>query len=52
MSRDGGEDNGRVGGGVGGPPGRSTEDGRDVLVHAEPWRHIGFRSTTSIVPYS
>jgi hypothetical protein len=55
MSRDGGEDDGGAGGargGAGGSPGRSAEDGRDVLVHAEPWRHIGFRSTTSIVPYS
>jgi hypothetical protein len=32
--------------------GDEGEDGRVVPVHAEPWRHIGFRSTTSIVPYS
>jgi hypothetical protein len=54
-SRDGGEDDGRAGGGAGGAggsPGRSAEDGRDVPVHVEPWRRIGFRSATSIVPYS
>jgi hypothetical protein len=27
------------------------EDGRDVPIHAEPWRRTGFRSATSIVPY-
>jgi hypothetical protein len=48
MSGDGGEDDG----GVGGPPGRLAEDGKDVLVHAEPWRRTGFCSTTSIVLYS
>jgi hypothetical protein len=47
-SRDGGEDDG----GAGGPPGRSVEDGRDVPIHGEPWRRTGFRSATSIVPYS
>jgi hypothetical protein len=47
-SRDGGEDDG----GAGGLPGRSAEDGRDVPIHAEPWRHTGFRSDTSIVPYN
>jgi hypothetical protein len=47
-SGDGGEDDGREGG----PPGRSGEDGGDVPVHAEPWRRTGYRSTTSIVPYS
>jgi hypothetical protein len=48
MSGDGGEDDGRAGG----PPGRSIEDGGDVPVHAEPRHRTGFRSTTSIVPYS
>jgi hypothetical protein len=27
-------------------------DGRDVPIHAKPWRRTGFRSATSIVPYS
>ena len=49
---DGGEDDGGAGGGAGGSPGRSAKDGGDVLVHAEPWRHTGFRSATSIVPCS
>jgi carbohydrate-binding DOMON domain-containing protein len=44
--------NGGVGGGAGGSPGRSSEDGRDVPVHAEPWRRTGFCSATSIVPCS
>ncbi|KAL5648157.1 hypothetical protein ACJX0J_042512, partial [Zea mays] len=35
-----------------GTPGRSAEDGRDVSIHAEPWRHTGFRSATFIVPYN
>jgi hypothetical protein len=48
-SRDGGEDDGGAGGGA---PGRSSEDGRDVPVHAEPWRRTGYRSATSIVPSS
>jgi hypothetical protein len=48
MSRDGGEDDG----GAGGSPGRSAEDGGNVPIHAEPWRHTGFRSATSIVPYN
>jgi hypothetical protein len=56
MSRDGGEDYGGAGGGAGGraggSPGRSSEDGGDVPVHAEPWRRIGHRSATSIVPSS
>jgi hypothetical protein len=52
MSRDGGEDDGGAGGRAGGSPGRSSEDGGDVLVHAEPWRRTGFRSATSIVPCS
>jgi hypothetical protein len=34
----GGEDDGRADGSLG----RSTKDGRDVLVHAEPWCRIGF----------
>jgi hypothetical protein len=34
---------------AGGLLGGSTEDGRDVLVHAEPWRRKGFCSTTSVV---
>jgi hypothetical protein len=46
--RDGGEDDG----GAGGSRGRSSEDGGDVLVHAEPWRRTGFRSATFIVPCS
>jgi hypothetical protein len=37
---------------AGGPPGRSAEDGGDVLVHVEPWRRTEFHSTTFIVPYS
>jgi hypothetical protein len=48
-SRDGGEDDGGAGGRA---SGRSSEDGRDVPVHAEPWRHTGHRSATSIVPSS
>jgi hypothetical protein len=51
-SRDGGEDDGGAGGGAGGSSGRSAEDGGDVPIHAEPWRHTGFRSDTSIVPYN
>jgi hypothetical protein len=51
-TENGGKDDGGVGGGAGGPLGRSTKDGGDVLVHEEPWRHIGFCSTTSIVPSS
>jgi hypothetical protein len=35
---------------VGGPLGRSAEDGRDIPVHAEPWRRTWFCSTTFIVP--
>jgi hypothetical protein len=50
-SRDGGEDDGGAGG-AGGSPGRSSEDGGDVPVHAEPWRRTGLRSATSIVPCS
>jgi hypothetical protein len=50
--RDGGEDDGRAGGGAAGSRGRSSEDGIDVPVHAEPWRRTGFRSATSIVPCS
>jgi hypothetical protein len=52
MSRDGGEDGGRAGGKVRGPPSKSVEDGGDVPIHAEPWRRTGFRSATFIVPYS
>jgi hypothetical protein len=48
MAGDGGKDDG----GLRGPLGRSAEDGRDVPVHIEPWRHIGFCSTTSVVPSS
>jgi hypothetical protein len=44
--RDGGEDDG----GAGGSLGRSSEDGGDIPVHAEPWCRTGFRSATSIVP--
>jgi hypothetical protein len=47
---DGVEDDGGAGGEAGGPLGRSTEDGRDVPVRAEPWRRTGFCSTTSVVP--
>ena len=50
-SRDRGEDDGRASG-ADGSPGRSAEDGGDVSIHAEPWRHTGFRSATSIVPYN
>jgi hypothetical protein len=46
MAGDGGEDDG----GAGGPRGRSTEDGGDVPIHAEPSCCIGSCSTTSIVP--
>jgi hypothetical protein len=35
-----------------GTPGRLVEDGGDVSIHEEPWRRIGFRSATSIVPYN
>jgi hypothetical protein len=45
---DGGEDEGRVGGSLGG----SVEDGGDVPVHAEPWRRIGFYSSTFVVPFN
>jgi hypothetical protein len=45
MTGDGGEDDS----GAGGPLGRSAEDGGDVPVDAEPWRHTWFRSTTSVV---
>jgi hypothetical protein len=51
-SRYGGEDYGGAGGAGGGSPGRSSENGGDVPVHAEPWRHTGHRSATSIVPSS
>ena len=51
-SRGGGEDDGGAGGGARGLPSRSAEDGRDVPIHAEPWRRTGFHSATSIVPYS
>jgi hypothetical protein len=50
--RDGGEDDGGAGGGAAGSRGRSSEDGRDVPVHVEPWRRTGFHSATSIVPCS
>jgi hypothetical protein len=50
--RDGGEDDGGAGGGAGDSRGRSSEDGGDVSIHAEPWRRTGFRSATSIVPCS
>jgi hypothetical protein len=45
---DGGEDED----GVGGSLSRLAENGRDVPIHAEPWRRIGFCSTTSVVPSS
>jgi hypothetical protein len=45
---DGGEDEGRAGGSFGG----STEDDGDVPVHAEPWCHIGFCYTVSVVSSS
>jgi hypothetical protein len=45
---DGGEDED----GASGSLSRLAEDGRDVLIHAEPWRRIGFCSTTSVVPSS
>jgi hypothetical protein len=35
-----------------GTSGDGGKDGGDVQVHAESLRHTGFRSTTSIVPYS
>jgi hypothetical protein len=50
MVGDGGKDDGEAGGGVGGSLGRSIEDGRDVPVHAEPWRCTWLCSTTSVVP--
>jgi hypothetical protein len=50
--RDGGEDDGGAGCEAGGPLSRLAEDGRDVPVHAEPWRHTWFFSTTSVVPSS
>jgi hypothetical protein len=50
--RHGGKDDGGAGGGAGGSRGISSEDGGDVSIHAEPWRHTGFRSATSIVPYN
>jgi hypothetical protein len=43
-----GEDEGKAGGSLG----ESAEDGRDVLVHVEPWSRIGSCSTTSTVPSS
>jgi hypothetical protein len=45
---DGGDDEGGVGGLLGG----SVEDGTDVLVHAKPWRRTRSSSTTSVVPSS
>jgi hypothetical protein len=39
-------------GGAGGSLDGSTEDGREVLAHAEPWRRIWFCSTTFVVPYT
>ena len=38
--------------GAGGPVDRSTDDDKDVPVHAEPWRRTWFCSTTSVVPSS
>jgi hypothetical protein len=52
MHGDGGEDDGSAGGGAVGSLGESAEDGGDVPVHAEPWRHIGSCSTTSVHPSS
>jgi hypothetical protein len=46
MTGDGGENDDRADGSLG----RSAKDGKDVLVHAEPWRRTGFCSTTSVVP--
>jgi hypothetical protein len=37
---------------VDGSLGRLAEDGRDVLVHAEPWRRTGSSSITFVVPSS
>jgi hypothetical protein len=45
-------DEGKDDGGAGGPLGRLVEDGRDVPVHADPWRDTWFCSTTSVVPSS
>jgi hypothetical protein len=52
MDGDGGKDEGRAEGGAGDSLNRLVEDGGDVPVHAEPWRHIWFCSTTSVVPSS